>query len=413
MFATRDQENFVHAQQTTAANKPLNQGIRALNPRTPGPARTPFRRALNDENKQLTVIGQKTVLKDGPGRLDRNVFATPAPSRAPLGMKTTNAKGQAFKTPGPQQTGKAEKSAKKASTARRSARSKITIAPSEPVQADVLAQEESDDEPEYGYAPPPVVELPDPPIELGYDDTFPQFEGKNMFRGYGEIYCTSPTDENGVSLRKKAEEENRRKWEQDMERQASMEVPMPKLPTEAELDAEVDAMIAAGPNKSRVDTVKAKSAAVALSGGNSRLPSVVMKGTKASEQKRKPLSNIMAQPSQRALASAVSRNTIGFPKAKAAPSIIPKADQMRQKPAPKPKIDQSIIHPRDFVRLYGQPPQESNMWFRLKEYELLEEEDGMNDLTDALFDTELFDAGDDPLDIGLEDDADVFQLPMS
>lgn len=409
MFAARDQENLVHSHQTTAAGKPLNQGIRALQPKTPGPTKTPFRRALNDENKPLTNKGQKTGLKDGPSKLDKNAFVTPAPNRAPLGMKTTNARGNAFKTPAPQQTTTLDKTVKKPSTARRSARSKITVAPSEPVQTDVLAHSQEDEEPEYGYAPPPVVELADPPMEFGYNQDFPQFQGKNMFKGYGEIYCTSPTDDNGFSLRKKAEEATRKQGMAEWEREASVLPAMPALPTEDELNAEVDAMILAGPKQSRVDTVKARSAAEALSRPSSRVPSVAMKGTKASEQKRKPLSSITGPSSTCRAPSAVSRGTIGFPKAKAAPSIIPRADQLRQKkPAQKSRIDQSKLHPKEFVRLYGQPPQESNMWFRLKEHELLEPDDG-EEPVDELFDTDFFASSAKNVE---DDDDDVFQLPM-
>jgi hypothetical protein len=408
MLAARDQENLAHAHQTTAASKPLNQGIRSLQPKTPGPVKTPFRRPLNDENRPLTQKGKGTVLRDGPSKLDNNAFVTPAPNRAPLGMKTTNARGQAFKTPLPQQTAKPEKTLKKSSTGRRSARSKIVVAPTEPVHADVLKElEEEDDEPDFGYAPPPVADLPDPPIDFGYDDTFPQFQGKNFFNGYGEIYCTSPTDDNGVSLRqkKKARQE---KLREEIEAKAAEPIVFPRLPTDEELDAEVDEMIAAGP-KSRLDTVKAKSAASALSGPQARPPSAAMKGTKASEQKRKPLSNITSSISA---PSPVSKNTIGFPKAKKAPSIIPVADQMRQKKAiPRPiPIDQSSIHPADFVRLYGQPPIGSSMWDRLKQYELLEEEDIANGVSDTLFDTDFF--GAEEPDLGLKDDGEVFQLNM-
>lgn len=410
MLAARDQENLVHAHNTTAAGKPLNQGVRALHPKTPGPAKTPFRRALNDENKPLTLKGQKTGLKDGPSKLDKNAFVTPAPNRAPLGMKTTNAKGNVFKTPAPQQSAKPEKSNKKPSTARRSAKSKIVVAPTEPVHADVLTRQVEDDEPEYGYAPPPIVELPDPPMEFEYNQEFPQFQGKNMFKGYGEIYCTSPTDENGMSLRKKAEEETRRKWMEDMEREASKPPPMPSLPTEEELDAQVDAMILAGPKQSRVDTIKARSAAAALSKTITSVPSVAMKETKASEQKRKPFGSVPEPSTTRRTPLAVSKGTIGFPKAKPAASIIPKADQLRQKkPAQKPKVDQSKIHPKEFVRLYGQPPEESKMWFRLKEYELLEQEVEGAELADELFDTDFFPSTSGAVD---DDDDDVFQLPM-
>ena len=70
MLALRDQENLVHAHQTTAAGKPLNQNIRGLQPKTPGNLKTPFRPSRNDENRPLT-------LKNGPSKLDKNAFVTP------------------------------------------------------------------------------------------------------------------------------------------------------------------------------------------------------------------------------------------------------------------------------------------------------------------------------------------------
>jgi hypothetical protein len=75
MLAARDQENLVHARQTTAAGKSLNQNIRALHPKTPGQAKTPFRPAGNDENRPIEIKGQKPVLTDGPSKT--NTFVTP------------------------------------------------------------------------------------------------------------------------------------------------------------------------------------------------------------------------------------------------------------------------------------------------------------------------------------------------
>jgi hypothetical protein len=91
MLAARDQENLVHARQTTAAAKPLNQGIRQLQPKTPGNKvpKTPFKVPLNDENDPLR-IGGKTGLKiNGKGNenllqstkkdvvVSKNAFVTP------------------------------------------------------------------------------------------------------------------------------------------------------------------------------------------------------------------------------------------------------------------------------------------------------------------------------------------------
>lgn len=89
MLAARDQENLAHSHQTTAAAKPLNQGTRQLNPKTPGMrTKTPFRVPLNDENDPL-AFGKKTVKGNGnrnenlmlPGKSgfggDKNAFVTP------------------------------------------------------------------------------------------------------------------------------------------------------------------------------------------------------------------------------------------------------------------------------------------------------------------------------------------------
>jgi hypothetical protein len=88
MFATRNNdENATYQQQTAAAAKPLNQGIKGLAPKTPGnkAPKTPFKVSLNDEN---AAFGPgKTGGKGnngGPfgegktGKLDKNIFVTPA-----------------------------------------------------------------------------------------------------------------------------------------------------------------------------------------------------------------------------------------------------------------------------------------------------------------------------------------------
>ena len=93
MLAARDQENLVHSHQTNAANKPLNQGIRGLQSKTPGQRapKTPFKASVNDENK-ATILGTQNAglmtlgkgdendpqLKNKDGKLDNNAFVTPA-----------------------------------------------------------------------------------------------------------------------------------------------------------------------------------------------------------------------------------------------------------------------------------------------------------------------------------------------
>ncbi|EHY51814.1 hypothetical protein ABEF95_001260 [Exophiala dermatitidis] len=426
MLAARDQENIIHARQTAAAGKPLNQGVRALHPKTPGGLKTPFRAGQNDENRPLDLKGQKTVGKDGPSKVDKTALVTPLGprNRAPLGAKTTNIKARVFQTPAPAPlTTKQGLTVQKSATARRSGRSKIAVAPSEPIGTDVLTRRvDEEEEPDFGYAPPPPTELPDPPLEVSEDPLLTE----ELLRGYGQLYCHSPKDKDGISVRLKKEAEELLQHQKKQEQEILDSWNKSDSPTTDELNKQVDAMIAAGPKKSRpqisrVDTMKARSAVAALSDSQPRLPSAAMKPTQASEQKKKDMARVKSKhttaappPSTtRPARLAVSKNTIGFPKAKKAPSIIPPGFQEGKPtstPASKPrKIDQASIHPRDFRDLYGSPPVESDMWFRLKEYELLEQDvlkADCGELDEELFDTDVF-----PFDNSKLDDDD-FQLPM-
>lgn len=86
MLAHRDQENLVHSHQTAAASKPLNQGLRQLQPKTPGARipKTPFKVPLKDENDPLT-FGKKTIR----GNTKQNENTKPAKDAflTPLGKK--------------------------------------------------------------------------------------------------------------------------------------------------------------------------------------------------------------------------------------------------------------------------------------------------------------------------------------
>jgi pantothenate kinase-related protein Tda10 len=80
---------------------------------------------------------------------------------------------------------------------------------------------------------------------------------------------------------------------------------------------------------------------------------------------------------------------------------------MRQKTTTKPVVKQSDLNPKEFVRLYGQPPEYSTMWNRLKELELIEEDlKGASD-EEVAEEDELFERD---LILGGEEDDEVFQL---
>ncbi|KAK5112899.1 hypothetical protein LTR62_003721 [Meristemomyces frigidus] len=184
MFATRNRdENAIHQQQTAAASKPLNQGIKGLAPKTPGnKAKIPF----NDENAAFGKTGGQG--KNGglfggakTGKAEKvTAFVTPAGprTRAPLGAKTTNAK--ALQTPAPPSAVKAS-ATKPTSPRLRRAKVKIHTATPDPLDDDGVADIE--------YMPPRGVPLPDlPEDDWPLDRTFPQFDGANLTKGMWEEF---------------------------------------------------------------------------------------------------------------------------------------------------------------------------------------------------------------------------------
>ncbi|KAK5100705.1 hypothetical protein LTR24_000851 [Lithohypha guttulata] len=429
MFTAFDQENLTHAHHTTAANKPLNQNVRALQPKTPGAvSKTPFR-ARNDENAPLNT-----------GKAAKNAFVTPGPApqttkRAPLGAKTTNAKGGAFQTPAPgQKLRQTDQTANKpSSTARRSTKKKIYVEP-EPVTEPAAPEAggEEDDEPDFGYAPPPIVPLPDPPLDFE-GVTYEALRPENFNRGVRDIYFHSPKDENGFSIAlKKQEELQKKSLEDDLAR--TLEEPKRLDP-----DEEVRAMIRAGPKRtkpvpeSKINTIKARSASAALSHSTAprthqKLPSAATRETAASKQRRKA-AFVVSRDENAATSTMlkpISRGTIGFPKAKKPTSILPQGEQKRsherpgsratarraQKEEDDQTTNQSTISPRKFVQLYGEPPVESDMWFRLMELEIKDRHRGENEEVEAgIFDFELDDDLDQRLGVHFDgQDVDDFEL---
>ncbi|KAL4741785.1 hypothetical protein BDV11DRAFT_182407 [Aspergillus similis] len=194
MLALRDQENLVHTHQTVAASKPLNQGARQLQPKTPGnrAPKTPFKVPLKDENDPL-ALGRKTVKTIGKQNENarpsvKDAFVTPMGDtrhRAPLGMKTTNAKAKGLQTPAaPVGTIKPERTTKKGSTQRVKKFSPFVEQP----QPEVNVQPPQDDVPDIEYMPPKPKDLPDFPDEITYDTSFPQFRPENLALGLESVY---------------------------------------------------------------------------------------------------------------------------------------------------------------------------------------------------------------------------------
>lgn len=179
MLAIRDQENLTYTQQAAGAAKSLNQGTRQLPPKTPSnkAPKTPFKLPLKDENGNGGLgagkDGLRTAARNNENALagkkggfsGPNAFVTPvAPkNRAPLGMKTTNAKTKAFQTPAPiKESGREEKNQKSVSA--RKAKPRVSHA--EMTKLDMLGDHEALEERDVEYMPPNPKGKADPYLRI-------------------------------------------------------------------------------------------------------------------------------------------------------------------------------------------------------------------------------------------------------
>ncbi|KAK0109465.1 hypothetical protein ONS95_002158 [Cadophora gregata] len=233
MFAVRDQENLVHGHQQAAAVKPLNQSTRGLQPKTPGAKypKTPLKIPLNDENapagfggKSVKGKGLEALMTGKKGAtFDKNAFVTPMGprTRAPLGMKTTNAKAKAFQTPsGPAPEKELEKTQPKQQT---SARRPKKLIHADSVKLEVHGDESPLADRDVEYCPPRTKDLP-------YESTdFPDncldytaLKPGNLMRGINKTY-RQQVDENGMSrIEREAEEAYQRSAKATDERMMKM-----------------------------------------------------------------------------------------------------------------------------------------------------------------------------------------------
>lgn len=220
MLAARDQENLVHGHQQVAAAKPLNQTVRSLQPKTPGTRypKTPLKVPLHDENS-LSGFGGKPGGGNGMenlgtskmgSTLDKNAFVTPMGprTRAPLGMKTTNAKAKAFQTPG----GLApEKEFERFQAPKTSVRRPKKVTHADAVKLQIHGDESPLAERDVEYAPPKPKDLPYesdvfPDGCLNYDIIKPE----NMMRGMHQAYHCEVDEEGRTELDRRYEEEYQR-----------------------------------------------------------------------------------------------------------------------------------------------------------------------------------------------------------
>ncbi|KAJ5127372.1 hypothetical protein N7448_008151 [Penicillium atrosanguineum] len=376
MLARRDQENLVNAHQTTAAAKPLNQGLKQLAPKTPG-KKVP----LNDENhpgafKKLTVKGNGN--RQDNGKPGNNAFVTPMEprNRAPLGMKDTNTKARAPQTPAPfGGTLKPKTNRKTASAQRLKKAAPVT----QQAQTKVYTESVQDDVPDIEYMPPKPIALPDLPDDVTYDTTFPQFQPRNRALGLESVYGEQEVGQDGLTKKQRKFQEDSIKADklanETMMKQLESigfndpsedeAAPAPK-PQPRSLRSRTPSS-SSRPTRS-ISTLRSREAAAALAAPRpssaSTRPATVPKSRIASASSilMPKKTRVPSNPSSmRATAAAATSNTtMGYSKGRSVSSTL------REKTAEQPSSISATLSPETYMQLYGPPPLESDMWSRCK-----------------------------------------------
>ncbi|MCJ1414697.1 hypothetical protein MMC32_001024 [Xylographa parallela] len=435
MLAARDQENLVHGHQAAGAAKALNQGSRQLAPKTPSnkTSKTPFKVPLNDQNGIVPFGGLKTAgktmvkgnenlpLANKPlGLTGKNAFTTPMGprNRAPLGMKTTNAKAKAFQTPAPTALDlELNKQVQKSASGRKS-RPKALLA--EPVKLDVLADnaetEVELEEREIEYMPPPAKPLPDDPDDFQELD-LSIFKNGGLTRDYRDYFMNRP-DDSGLSRNQRREMERQISVEaEDKKHEAMMlrdmesglmpclhepDCPgneckdMPEIRRKAEEKFKIT-MASIEPTKvpekkktvtSRVPShTLSRQAAGVLSQPK---PSISSKAVKApASRNRIPFSQVTSRkqaptpsnPSsmRHTAATVASRNTMGYSKGRVTSASIRTAVMFKD---PK-DIPDTSLSPALFMEKYGMPSIGSEMYLRCKQAGCFKEDDKADEIRGA------------------------------
>ena len=432
LLAQRDQENLTYGHQTTAAAKPLNQGTRALAPKTPGnkPTKTPLRVPLRDENN---IDAGKTGLKKSNGNenlltegkksiVEKNAFVTPlAPkSRAPLGQKTTNAKAKPFQTPGLLQVDQnAGKSVCKSVSARKP---KPRVSHTEPAKIDLL-EPKDEEEPEIEYMPPRPKDLPDYPDDIDPNINFSMLKNGGLRRDFFD-YLYNHKGFDGLSANERDELRSKRADERyEAENQAYADYILdddagiclhePDCPTReckdapevrrkakekydqklAEIDTHFKSLPPIGLEgpakpakaKKQVDITKgptadaSKRAASTLSMSKPRIAPTAKSSTASKQQPsalvsrpKKPTQPTNPSSMRHTAAVAASNTTMGYSKGRAASASLRQARAAQSGAAPGATVDPNSLSPEEFMRQYGAPAFMSDMWRRCRRQGLIE-----------------------------------------
>ncbi|KAL5048851.1 hypothetical protein BDW71DRAFT_10179 [Aspergillus fruticulosus] len=385
MLAVQDQENLVHTHQTVAASKPLNQGPRQLQPKTPGnrAPKTPFRVSLKDENDPL-AFGKKTVKTIGKHNENarpsvKDAFVTPMGDtrhRAPLGMKTTNAKAKGLQTPAALVgTIKPERTTKKGSSQRVKKFSPFVEHP----QPEVLVQPAQDDVPDIEYMPPKPKDLPDYPDEITYDTSFPQFRPENLALGLESVY-SDEVGSDGLTKRQRKFQKDSAAYDKMVDETILKQIesidfaelsdddqtnqpPVAEIPQRRIRARHPRAASGKSNYSSGVSTIRARDAAKALSGNERTIPRTraapIMKPrTRIASSlfpSKKPRAPANPSSMRHTAAAADSRTTVGYARGREMSSRLNGTAKISAKqPATK-----ALLSPETYIQPYGSPSLEA------------------------------------------------------
>lgn len=241
-------------------------------------------------------------------------------NRAPLGNKTTNAKGNGLRTPAarPMQE---QPSAKP--TSPRMRRSKVKVLQSEP---ETLA---ADAEREIEFMPPREIPLPDHPEEWPLDQSYPQFQGKNLTRGWYSEFAPKRDDDEDSEM--SDFDEKVRKLENDQAEKKAKQHAVVKskpVPTKRNTLAErvpptLAARKASAALGSRVPSVRSFAAPTAST--KARVPGMLAS--------KKPVpGTTLAGNTRHAAARAASNTTLGYSRGRAVSGAARRLDDIHKKP---------------------------------------------------------------------------------
>ncbi|KAL4997222.1 hypothetical protein BDV10DRAFT_170110 [Aspergillus recurvatus] len=386
MLALRDQENLVHTHQTVAASKPLNQGTRQLQPKTPGnrAPKTPFKVALKDENDPL-AFGKKTVKTIGKQNENarpsvKDAFVTPMGDtrhRAPLGMKTTNAKAKGLQTPAAAVgTIKPERTIRKGSTQRIKKFSPFVEQP----QPEVHLQPAEDDVPDIEYMPPRPKDLPDYPDDITYDTSFPQFRPENLALGLESVYGDEDVGSDGLTKRQRNFRKDSAAYDKMVDETILKQIesidfaelsddgqsnqpPVAEIP-QLRIQTRYPRAASGKSNySSGVSTIRARDAAKALSGNERTIPRIraapIMKPrTRIASSlfpSKKPRAPANPSSMRHTAAAADSRTTVGYARGREMSSRL----NGTTKTSAKPPATKAVLSPETYTQTYGSPSLEA------------------------------------------------------